>query len=411
MPARVCVPVENSMRFIETKEVSPLVTKVTIKVCYVSDQPNRNGSIITKELAESQLAPSLRGSPIVGYFDKDTNDFDQHTKDISIDNNGGYKLVDLTKPYGFVDLNANVWFQSFIEDGITREYLCTEGYVWTETYPEAKKLLENLNNQSMELTKVSGQWTDLFNSHEEFFIINEATIEKLCILGQNVEPCFEGAKITVNFSLKDSLKNLSFMVKDILNKGGNTGMDFEQMYNELKISFDALKESYDKAKNDLSSLTSEYDAYKIKFSDYSEIKEKLEEAESKLTEAQNDYASIKETNDVNENKISEMETELNSLREFKINYDKAQKKALIDSFYMLNDNDKKDVVEHIDSYSLDEIEAKLSILCVRNKVSFNLEDKNDKNSGGDALSFSLNSVIEKEEDDTPAWVKAVSENN
>lgn len=188
-------------------------------------------------------------------------------------------------------------------------------------------------------------------------------------------------------------------------------MDFEQMYNELKISFDALKESYDKAKNDLSSLTSEYDAYKIKLGDYSEIKEKLEETESKLTEAQNDYAFIKETNDANENKISEMETELNSLREFKINYDKAQKKALIDSFYMLNDNDKKDVVEHIDSYSLDEIEAKLSILCVRNKVSFNLEDKNDKNSGGDALSFSLNSVIEKEEDDTPAWVKAVSENN
>lgn len=183
MPARICVPVENSMRFIETKEVSPLVTKVTIKVCYVSDQPNRNGSIITKELAESQLAPSLRGSPIVGYFDKDTNDFDQHTRDILIDDNGGYKLVDLTKPYGFVDLNANVWFQSFIEDGITREYLCTEGYVWTETYPEAKKLLENLNNQSMELTKVSGQWTDLFNSHEEFFIINEAIIEKLCILG------------------------------------------------------------------------------------------------------------------------------------------------------------------------------------------------------------------------------------
>ena len=45
---------------------------------------------------------------------------------------------------------------------------------------------------------------------------------------------------------------------------------------------------------------------------------------------------------------------------------------------MLSDEDKKDVIDNIDTYSLDEIEAKLSIICVRNKVSFNLED-DDKN--------------------------------
>ena len=40
-------------------------------------------------------------------------------------------------------------------------------------------------------------------------------------------------------------------------------------------------------------------------------------------------------------------------------------------------SDKKDVIENIDTYSLDDIEAKLSIICVRNKVNFNLEDDND----------------------------------
>ena len=71
---------------------------------------------------------------------------------------------------------------------------------------------------------------------------------------------------------------------------------------------------------------------------------------------------------------------------------------------MLTDEDKKDVIENIDTYSLDDIEAKLSIICVRNKVSFNLEDEKetppftfnlDENEGYDAS--------------TPAWVKAALE--
>jgi len=39
---------------------------------------------------------------------------------------------------------------------------------------------------------------------------------------------------------------------------------------------------------------------------------------------------------------------------------------------MLSDEQKKDCVDNIDTYSFDEIEAKLSVICVRNKVSFDL---------------------------------------
>jgi len=40
---------------------------------------------------------------------------------------------------------------------------------------------------------VKGTWTKSKNGSEKFFIINEAIIENLCILGENVEPCFEGS--------------------------------------------------------------------------------------------------------------------------------------------------------------------------------------------------------------------------
>ena len=77
---------------------------------------------------------------------------------------------------------------------------------------------------------------------------------------------------------------------------------------------------------------------------------------------------------------------------------------MIDSFFMLNDEDKKDVIEHIDTYSLDDIEAKLSIICVRNKVDFNL-DKNEENNQPKGL-FNLENSAD---DNAPEWIKAVRE--
>lgn len=52
-------------------------------------------------------------------------------------------------------------------------------------------------------------WTKDRNGNKEFFIINEAIISKLCILGEEFEPCFEGGSIEapkIEFSLEDSFK-------------------------------------------------------------------------------------------------------------------------------------------------------------------------------------------------------------
>ena len=75
---------------------------------------------------------------------------------------------------------------------------------------------------------------------------------------------------------------------------------------------------------------------------------------------------------------------------------------MIASFYMLSDEDKKDVIENIDNYSLNDIEAKLSILCVRKKVNFNL-DESDKGENNPTV-FNLNGGMS---DEAPAWVKAL----
>ena len=125
-----------------------------------------------------------------------------------------------------------------------------------------------------------------------------------------------------------------------------------------------------------------------------EIQEYVELSE-KFSALEADYATAQET-------IATMQTQLNELTQFKASIDKAEKEKMIASFYMLSDEDKKDVVENIDKYSLEDIEAKLSIICVRNKVSFNLDD--DKDEKKDPTTFSLNGGLN---DEAPAWIKAL----
>ena len=61
---------DTPIEFINITPINPLISKCQIKVCYVGEEPNRNGSIITKEVARG-MANSLPGSPIVGFFNED----------------------------------------------------------------------------------------------------------------------------------------------------------------------------------------------------------------------------------------------------------------------------------------------------------------------------------------------------
>ena len=77
---------------------------------------------------------------------------------------------------------------------------------------------------------------------------------------------------------------------------------------------------------------------------------------------------------------------------------------MIAGFYMLSDEDKKDVLDNIDTYSLEDIEAKLSIICVRNKVSFDLDDNKEEKK--EVVTYSMNDQL-NDDSNVPAFVKAM----
>lgn len=401
------------MEYIQNTQISPLVSKGVCKVCYVGQQPNRNHTVITKEVAV-EMGRKLPGSPIVGYFNQETKDFEGHNRAIDI-KDGKFAIVDVTRPYGFVPDNANVWFQKFNDEGVEREYLVTDVYIWTGVYPESKRILENGNNHSMELNEKnqSGFWTKDEKTNERIFIYNEALIEKLCVLGENVEPCFEGAQFSSQFSLEGNqefqkLKTMVYSMMDQLKETFNKGGSQEPMDNENKARTEFEKnnpnpEDKNKEKENSSGTPApEKDGKedkdkkgKYNLEDVTEYTELL----AKFNELEGKYSAL-------EQEKNTLDTEVAELKEFKLKAERQNKQQMIDSFYMLSDDDKKDVVEHIDTYSLDDIEAKLSILCVRNKVNFNLGDKHEED---DKTPKGLFNLEHPETDNVPDWVKAIRE--
>lgn len=430
---------ECPCEFINITPLNPLISKCQIKVCYVGDTPNRNKSVITKDVAK-KIANSLPGSPIVGYFKKDEKDFDQHSRVLTINDEGEFVLEDITKPYGFVDLNARCWFQKFIDDNqFVREYLMTEGYIWTGQYPESERIIDSGNNHSMELDKkiIDAYWTKDNNGKPEFFIINEAIISKLCILGEEQEPCFEGASITkFEFSLEDSFKqelsSMIFQLQEILDKGGNV-MNNEEMKKstEEEVIVDEFKKKEEEEKKDKTEQNATGNSEDKKEEGSAEEKEPAKKEEEKKPvppaakaeekKAEEDDEEEKKKKKTNfsyeeeykelqikyaamEEKYNSMEENLKTLTEFKAQIEKKDKEAMIASFYMLSDEDKKDVVDNIDTYSLEDIENKLSVICVRNKVNFNLD--NEKEDKEDPVTYNLNNG-DLADDNIPAWVRAV----
>ena len=503
MPMHTSIKLDTPVEFINITPLNPLISKCQIKVCYVGDEPNRNRSIITKEIAK-QMANSLPGCPIVGFFNEEKNDFEEHNRIIDI-SNGQFKIKDITRPYGFVDLGAKVWFQKFLDDGMNeREYMMTEGWLWTGQYPECRRILAHGNNQSMELDEdtINAHWSKDGNGDPKFFIINEAIISKLCTLGEANEPCFEGASIgapTIQFAFEDGFKEqiVSMMseLKDLLNKGGEkvftryaveigdalwTALyshvegtygiesvceDGEQKFAVLTdadnkyyrldfsvaedgaITFAAeatLLEEYTPSEEPQFDAEAVAEYAKSKKKDEEEPKDdegsddgdeekcpkcgkkksececedepdeddddkkkgkkekyNLEEIQE-YVELSSNYAALETNYSAAQARITELEGQLAELTTFKKGVEKAEKEKMIASFYMLSDEDKSDVMTNIDTYSLDDIEAKLSILCVRNKVSFNLDD--NKNDGTNPTVFKLDEGMS---DDAPAWVKAL----
>lgn len=417
----------NSPQFINLcpLDINPLMSSCEIKVFYLG--ANRNQSYISKQVA-TQMAKTLRGAPIVGYYKKDKQDYADHGQQLILDDEGIHFNC-LTKPYGFVAPDAKVWFQDFQDqdefgNSIVRTYLMTTGFLWTGQFQEAQQIFkDNGKPHSMELDDktLKGHWANNIKEDMQFFIINDAIISKLCILGDDVEPCYEGSGITApqvskNFTLDSNFKNTLFKMmqqltdalsggKKIVENTKEEKLFSEQQDKEIQNAFSENKEeqkiisetSFEKKEEEKEKDTEQTDEESEDTS--KDEKEEDKKEKDKYTLLEQEFNELK-------TKYTELEKNYKILEEFKLNVENQEKDRLINEFSMLSDEDKKDVIENKTKYTLEEIKSKLAVICFEKKVNFVKEEAvvEEQEKEEPVTTF----TIESQHDfSTPEWVKAV----
>ena len=424
-------------------DINPLMSKCDIKVFYLG--ANRNHSFISKQVAV-EIGKSLRGAPIVGYYRDSKEDFTDHGEKVIIDDEG-VKFECQTVPYGFVSPDAKVWFQDFQDsDGmgntVVRKYLMTTGYLWTDQFPESSLPVNEGRPQSMEFKPetLKGNWQKNYENGLDFFIINDAIIQKICILGDDVEPCFEGASVTapdvsLKFTLDDNFRHTLFsMMQDLKNalSGGGQQMDnLEKTTVVENENSDSVVTEFTQTEEKIETTSvvdqSEDTSVPADYAKKDEEKEKEEEKTEDSEDSSEDSSDGEDKDDEDddkdkknakkyeliENQLEALKTSYQTLQnqyqelvEFKREIDNQKKDALIAEFYMLSDADKADVISNKEKYTLEEIKAKLSVICFDKKVSFSLDKEKESNEEETVVTYTLNN---DKNDSLPEWVKAVKE--
>ena len=183
----------------ETERVNDVLTKQRCRIFY--KEANRNGTYINDEFAE-ELISTLHYVPVKGIYESE--DFTDHGE-----------RRDEGRIYGIVpETNNFAWEPHIDEDGVERVYACTDVYLYTALYPEASKIAGK--SLSMELYEPSLKYHFAIFQGQKYVVFEHGSFLGLQVLGDNVEPCFEGASF---YSLQKNIEDAIQKIKQYTKTG------------------------------------------------------------------------------------------------------------------------------------------------------------------------------------------------
>lgn len=190
----------------ELEKYNEVISKGRCRLFYKDD--NRNGTWITEEFA-NKLLKTIAYAPVKGIYDFDEGDYTDHGK-----------KRNLGRIYGVVPSEPNLaWEKHLDTDGVEREYACVDVLYYTGLYKEASEIAGKA--QSMELygPSIKGEWKVL--NGKKYYVYDDACFLGLQVLGDQVEPCFEGAAF---YNLCESMKEFMDAIDKYNNKSGGQTM-------------------------------------------------------------------------------------------------------------------------------------------------------------------------------------------
>lgn len=387
---------------------NPMISKGYVDIAYSGK--NRNRTYISDVVMDSKLKPSIPGVPIVGEYFEEIGDFGDHGGKIIIDSNG-IKYVATTTPYGFVPPNTTFRYVDKVDkDGVTRKYLRADCFLWTGQYPECQRVIDSGNPQSMELERDSGSWRRM--DGEDYYDIEDAIVTKLCILGSDVEPCFEGAAFgkeeedeMIAFSYDKEeydnfIKQFALQVKEALadneienEEGGSEEMSLENTNDAVETQVEETiefveEETTSETEEQVEEVTEETVVEETNEEEETVIEETEEETVEESTEETTEdiseayarlaedcaalTASLEKANDT----IAELTHSLEELQTYKAQIESQKKEALFQKFKnknVIEDSALDSVVAKMDELTYEQLNSELCQLYTYAKME--IEDE------------------------------------
>lgn len=243
-----------------------------IKICYTGK--NRNRSSISKQAIEDAI-PSIYNCPIVCNYNVSDDTIGGHDVEV-VSTNNGMRLINLTDAVGVIPANCKYYWETITDDGTEHDYLCVEAILWKRSAAYTKIKRDGIVSQSMEITVKNGQTVD------GFYEINKFIFTAFCLLGDDVEPCFESASLEM-FSLQQYKQTFQAMMNDFkkhfstvttsqeddinpqnitqnLSKGGNISLDRTELLSEYGLTIEDI--DFDIDDFTVEELRSKFDAIK-----------------------------------------------------------------------------------------------------------------------------------------------------
>lgn len=450
------------------------MTKCRARIFYAG--LNRNGSFFTASAVED-LVTSLILTPIIGEYDEEAGDFTTHTDKTvgyGVISPFNFKWEDkkdkdgITRKYATFDVV--LWTSKFPiakkilnkslsmeldpktvkgewknEDGF-KYYLinevsgyavtvlgdkhepCFEGAAFYEKiYASISDEIEELKKEFQIFSKIQGGNRMKLTSKELTFKLSFSDITWKIWEGLNSESYAYGIMNTFKeYALTFHYESGKYF-RQYFSANDNDDTVTLGSLEEVKITDLTLAE-YEEVeklrsgtlKADFETLKAEFETIKANHEITETEKEELNTKVTELTEqitvsetATNDFeAKILEKDEA----IAAKQVEIDSLTEFKIEQELIKKNVLIDTFAkILEDEDLRETRESIKELSYNDIEAKLSIIAVKNKVDFSkmeklpeVDDEPVKDEHGNIIE-NFNLEGKPEDKKIPGWAQIVYE--
>lgn len=342
---------------------------------------NRNGSYIDEATADKLIETAVDTHvPIVGFFDKEADDFTSHVPE------------DLACAYGYCD-RFEGWEKHMDADGVEREYATFGVVLHTNYFAAANRIVGNPQSMELDVNSISGDWVQM-DDGKEYFVYKTAKMKGFTVLGKNVEPCFQGAAFfSENESRFDRFSLLLERVREAESKeGGKKDMEekevkqVENFEEEEKVEVEVAAESevkvdepvVEEEETPAIDFAAEYEKMKQSFEEmklnFTNVETELKEANEKIAAHQSEMDSAradfeKTLNEMNERldaanqKIAEYEAQIKAIED-------AKKKVLIDSYAGNLDSDEIEPIQaNVENYSYNELEKELAVVFARKNLN------------------------------------------